>query len=295
MGEGNPSAWEWDLPVVLHALRSRRSESTGFSPFRLLYGRDVSLFGEWMTAEPPLLTQVEEVAAQVDRLAQLWTVTLPLARRNTAAAKLKQARGQNARWIVGGPLPVGQVVYLRELQPKTKLHNRYQGPLRVWGTDVHGGYLLETMTGVRLPRGAPRHQLKAVSGVEAQPGTEPDDAAAFENVLGARRKNGGWQYLVRWAGHDDDDAGRDEWVPEGNFASMEAMVPYRRMAVVGLAVEDPVEEEEAAGPMAMDEGADAAEAADEGEGVTEAMDTGADERTGDAEDAEETEDVVVLD
>ena len=24
MGEGNPSAWEWDLPVVLHALRSRR-------------------------------------------------------------------------------------------------------------------------------------------------------------------------------------------------------------------------------------------------------------------------------
>ena len=284
MGEGNPLAWEWDLPVVLHALRSRRSETTGYSAFQLLYGRDVSLFGEWTPAEPPLLSQVEEVAAQVDRLAELWTVTLPMARRNTVAAKLKQARGQNARWMVGGVLPVGQVVYPRELQPKTKLHNRYQGPLRVWGTDAHGGYLLETMTGVRLPRGAPRHQLKAVSGVEVGPGTEPEDAAAFENVLGARRKDGGWQYLVRWADHEVDDVGRDEWVPEGNFASAEAMVPYRRMEVVGLAVEDPVEEGTA------DQAAMVVE--DDGQ---EAMDEGADGGTEGAADAEEAEDVVVVD
>ena len=247
MGEGNPSSWEWDLPVVMHALRSRRSETTGYSPFHLLYGRDVSLFGEWVPAEPLLSTQVEEVAAQMDRLATLWTVTLPLARRNTVATQLKQTRAQNRRQLVGGPLPIGQVVYLRELQPLSKLHNKFMGPLRVRGRDVHGGYLLESLTGVQLVRGVPRQHLKAVSGVEALPGAEPDDAAAFENVLGARVRCGKWQYLVRWADRDEDDETRDEWVPEDNFASAEAMVPFRKMAVVGMDVEDVVMAEGAAG------------------------------------------------
>ena len=133
---------------------------------------------------------------------------------------------------------------MRELQPKTKLSNRFQGPLRVAGRDAHGNYFVETVAGVQLPRAVPRHQLKAVSGVLEGPGAEPDDAAPFDNVLGARVRGGEWQYLVRWAGEEDGGVPEDEWVPESNFASVEAMVSYRSMAVVGVDVEGVVSEEE---------------------------------------------------
>ncbi len=252
--EGNPTNWERDLPVVLHALRSRRSGVTGFSPFRLMFGREVSVAGAWDSEEPPLTTQVDEVMAQVDRLAQLWTVTLPMARRNQQRAKAKQMSGQDRRWLVGGPLMPGQVVYRRAPRVGTKLSNPYSGPYRVAARRKGGdGYTLETASGVRVDATVPRHELKAVSSWEALPQEEPDDAEPFEEVLGARPHNGEWQYMVRWCDREPGDPDRDEWVSEANFANAEAMHRFRVLAPLDVTVEDEVVDAGAAAAAAAAE------------------------------------------
>ncbi len=171
---------------------------------------------------------------QMDRLAQLWTVTLPMARRNFKLAKQKQIAGQNRRWLVGGPLMVGQVVYRRVHQPNSKLANQFEGPYRVVKRLAEGGgnYVLESPFGVRLAGASPRHMLKAVSHLNALPASEPDDAAPFEEVLGARQKDGAWQYLVRWSDREVSDPARDQWIPEGNFMSVDAMRAYRNLAAL---------------------------------------------------------------
>lgn len=240
MGGGNPDNWEWDLPLVLHALRSRRCSVTGYSPFRLLYGRDVSMFGEWRTEEPPLTSIVKEVAAQAQRLEELWTVTLPKARRNLAAAQLRQTRAQNARWQIGGPLRDGQRVFVKELAPASKLGNRFSGPYTIVRRAENGNYELQTAHGVLLRRSFPRHMLKAAGTQDELPGQEPDDAVPFEDVLSSRRVDGKWEYLVRWSDREEGDEKRDEWVPEENFLSAEAMLRYRRMAAVEVQVLDPL-------------------------------------------------------
>ncbi len=74
--------------------------------------------------------------------------------------------------------------------------------------------------------------LKAVSHLNALPASDPDDAAPFEEVLGARQKDGAWQYLVRWSDREVSDPARDQWIPEGNFMSVDAMRAYRNLAVL---------------------------------------------------------------
>ena len=105
------------------------------------------------------------------------------------------------------------------------------------------GRVYTNVKGVELQRCVPRHELKAVSGLTATPGEEPADSAAFENVLGARVQRGDWQYLVRWADIDEEDPNRDQWVPEANFANAQAMTQFRKLAVIGLTVEDVVVDE----------------------------------------------------
>ena len=258
MGEGNPDRWEDDLPAVLLALRSRRCVSTGFSPFRLMFGRDATVVDEWIPAEEKLLqSQLEGVMEQVRRLENLWTVVLPKARRNLVVAQTRQKHAQNRRWLLGGDLMPGQVVYLQVQQPEHKLCNKFSGPYRVIKRTAKGNYELETERGVRLSRAMPRQFLKAVGGFEMLPGEEPEDAAAFEEVLGARQAGGIWEYLVRWADREAEDPDQEEWVPEDNFASADAIRPYRRMAV-NVQVMDPVNVDDAT----MDATADGTESPD---------------------------------
>ncbi len=233
MAVNNPHDWESDLPAVLHAIRSRSCSTTGYSPFRLLFGRDVSLFGEWRTKSAELQSQLQELAEQERRVLDLWTITLPKARRNVRTAQLRQVRAQNARWKVTPPLTVGQQVWAQERAPADKLQPRFIGPFWVQSIAKNGNYLLRRGNGDVLERSFPRALLKASTAAAGMGGqSEHKDAAEFSAIVGATQQAGRWFYLVQWADIEPTNLEFEMWVPEDNFEDPSMLWQFRKLAVV---------------------------------------------------------------
>ncbi|XP_063788599.1 uncharacterized protein LOC134943977 [Pseudophryne corroboree] len=124
--------WERYLPHLLFAYREVPQESTGFSPFELLYGRRVrgplDLFREsW---EGKLIHQDESVVEYVLKLRDRLENLMGLAQANLAEAQTKQKTwyDQGARARVFG---VGQKVLVLVPTRQNKLQAAWAGPYTV--------------------------------------------------------------------------------------------------------------------------------------------------------------------
>ncbi|XP_065438320.1 uncharacterized protein LOC135981052 [Chrysemys picta bellii] len=128
----HPQDWDKYLPHLLFAYREVPQESTGFSPFELLYGRRVRgpldlMRDEWEgNATPDGESVVEYVLTFRERLAEL----MGLARENLARAQRKQKvwydRTARARAFATGD----QVMVLIPVR-KNKLQAAWEGPFKV--------------------------------------------------------------------------------------------------------------------------------------------------------------------
>ncbi|CAM4329409.1 unnamed protein product [Lepidochelys olivacea] len=128
----HPQDWDKYLPHLLFAYREVPQESTGFSPFELLYGRRVRgpldlMRDEWEgKATPNGESVVEYVLIFRERLAEL----MGLARENLARAQRKQKvwydRMARARAYATGD-PVMVLIPVR----KNKLQAAWEGPFKV--------------------------------------------------------------------------------------------------------------------------------------------------------------------
>ncbi|CAM4689811.1 unnamed protein product, partial [Lepidochelys olivacea] len=128
----HPQDWDKYLPHLLFAYREVPQESTGFSPFELLYGRRVRgpldlMRDEWEgKATPDGESVVEYVLIFRERLAEL----MGLARENLARAQRKQKvwydRTARARAYATGD----QVMVLIPVR-KNKLQAAWEGPFKV--------------------------------------------------------------------------------------------------------------------------------------------------------------------
>ncbi|CAM4703830.1 unnamed protein product [Caretta caretta] len=128
----HPQDWDKYLPHLLFAYREVPQESTGFSPFELLYGRRVRgpldlMRDEWEgKATPDGESVVEYVLIFRERLAEL----MGLARENLARAQRKQKvwydRTARARAYATGD-PVMVLIPVR----KNKLQAAWEGPFKV--------------------------------------------------------------------------------------------------------------------------------------------------------------------
>ncbi|CAM4702436.1 unnamed protein product, partial [Caretta caretta] len=128
----HPQDWDKYLPHLLFAYREVPQESTGFSPFELLYGRRVRgpldlMRDEWEgKATPDGESVVEYVLIFRERLAEL----MGLARENLARAQKKQKvwydRTARARAYATGD-PVMVLIPVR----KNKLQAAWEGPFKV--------------------------------------------------------------------------------------------------------------------------------------------------------------------
>ncbi|XP_074928188.1 uncharacterized protein LOC142047712 [Chelonoidis abingdonii] len=128
----HPQDWDKYLPHLLFAYREVPQESTGFSPFELLYGRRVRgpldlMRDEWEgKATPEGESVVEYVLTFRERLAEL----MGLARENLARAQRKQKvwydRTARARAFATGD----QVMVLIPVR-KNKLQAAWEGPFKV--------------------------------------------------------------------------------------------------------------------------------------------------------------------
>ena len=188
----SPAKWPEYLNDVLWADRITVRKSTGFSPFKLVYGRKCLLpieiiFSTWqiMEAQTPRTTQ------ELSNL-RVTQVTQSARERDMAIENLKKSRLSNKAWFDRSKRLRPKTAIIHEndlvLLHDTKLDNQYTdkladqwgGPYRVQKILDGGAYVLEELDGAKLDRTYAGNRLKrywlrpAHREVEVDESHEPD-------------------------------------------------------------------------------------------------------------------------
>ena len=128
-----PKKWDTFIPALLFAYREAPQESTGFSPFEMLYGKRVKgpmqILRETWTQEE-LTGEVKTSAQYVVDLRNKIEQTCELAKENLSKANQRQARYFNKR-TKERVLKIGQEVLLLLPTKHNKLELTWKGPFRV--------------------------------------------------------------------------------------------------------------------------------------------------------------------
>ena len=169
--------WSQYLPFALWADRVAIRRSTGYSAFRLLYGRECILPIElsstsWSRIDwLGIRTREDLIAARI----------LQLEERNLdeaiAAERLEKARNDNKAYFdkrnrrvrpAAQKLRIGDLVLLHNTAIDTshnvKMEDRWLGPYRIWETSDSGYYCIEELDGVRSKESVAGNRLKRFWG-----------------------------------------------------------------------------------------------------------------------------------
>lgn len=129
--QGDRKDWDKYLKYLLFAYRSTPHSVTGFTPFELIYGRDVRgplemLKSTWLDgalAEKPLNEWVQQLRVKMEAMSQLAS-----SREKAAKEKMKKAYDQKAKQR---SFEVGSMVLMRVPGLTGKLEDSWEGPYEV--------------------------------------------------------------------------------------------------------------------------------------------------------------------
>jgi transposase InsO family protein len=235
----NQRDWHVHLPQLVFAYNTRVHGTTGFSPYRLLFGREPSV----PSALPATnLLGDDDPSDYPARLAIALAASAKLASEAITESQSKQAARYDANHPES-PLRVGDLVMLDHPQRacglSPKLQRPYRGPYTIVAfgpspTTVRlapsaGGPALKNLVNLaRLKhyrnrpaalQDVPRPDTPSNTPAETLPDSDTDapladDEFIVDHILDHRRHGRGLQYLVRWAGFD---ASHDSWEPARNI------------------------------------------------------------------------------
>eukprot|EP00877_Chromochloris_zofingiensis_P012037 jgi/Chrzof1/7087/Cz02g10110.t1 len=137
-----PATWDQELPYTLMGLRVARQESTGYSPFMMLYGRQARLVNE-LSCRPAKSDEHSEQSEKetspqpyqfIHDREELLNMTAAKALKNIGEAQLRQCRSFKRRHghnpDPANEMPVGSLV-LMKCRAVNKLGKTTEGPYRV--------------------------------------------------------------------------------------------------------------------------------------------------------------------
>ena len=227
-----PEKWVDYLPFVLMAYRTRIHSSTNFSPFELMFGRKMTNFDNWTSAND------EEVSALLKRsveIKQHTENTVPLALENIKASQKKQANTQNKQNNVEldepNILEKNDTVYVRSEKIQNKFEPIYNGPYYIEKITNSGNYILRDSSNDVLTDSFPRWRLKLQKNFDTNTNTDNkskynvDDSKYYdiETILDHKKIGRGYKYLVKWKG---EPSSKNSWIPGSYFLSKEVLDEY---------------------------------------------------------------------
>ena len=127
----NKKDWDEYLPYLLFAYREAPEESTGFSPFELLYGRQVRgpldvLREVWTEEESEKTTEITHLVQMRKRLEKMSS----LVRANSARAQKRQKKSYDAK-VKEQLLEIGDEVLVLLPMKQNKLKLQWSGPYQI--------------------------------------------------------------------------------------------------------------------------------------------------------------------
>jgi len=233
----NQKGWVWALPQVCFDIMNSVNASMGFSNFQICLGQLPHLIPLIVptTLIPPASNKDQTLRAQ--KLISQIETDVAKAKDNLLQAKVFQAHYANMNRSPNIPFKVGDKVMLSTLhhcqQFKKKGGKRvakffpcYDGPYNIIDTHVStSNYTLELPNSPNaypctIPNDASLFPSRKLSNL--QPVVTPDGLEEFlvQDIIDARRRGRGWQYLVRWVGYGPE---HDRWLASSALDNCEAL------------------------------------------------------------------------
>jgi hypothetical protein len=160
---GDPSRWEDVLPAALFSTRIHTSDSSGFSPFELLYGVRPRLPKDKrkLIAHEAVLPGQQDLAERIRQLNETRILSADnTAKRAEANREAFDLKAKFSRDLAS--LEVGQTVKLRN-EKHTKGAVRWFGPFEIAKVLPNNVYILVDHDGIEYPRPVNGNSIRPVS------------------------------------------------------------------------------------------------------------------------------------
>lgn len=229
--------WDEYLAAALYAYNTAKQESTGFTPFSLLFGHESNTpadvaYGVQLTSSGP-----SGVLQWRDRLVEVLAQTREIAKARVEKAQQKQAQHYDGRHKAV-TYEVGDAVFvLKESRKKGEsdsIRRRWRGPYYVTAPVGKQLYRLQDASGVavrdpvnvgKMKRYTARDQQLATQQqvLQAPPVDESDDDEEpttatdmyeVESIVEAKGRGKNRLYLVKWKGYPES---QNTWEPRDHF------------------------------------------------------------------------------
>ena len=223
--EEEPLKWDKWLPLVLLAYRSRVHSGTQFTPFELMFGKNMLWFNEpvqtFATGEDQLVNRARELKLLVENSRTLAQHRIKAGQE----AAVGRRDSKNAGKIES--LPIGSYVYKEVPGLLGKLQARYVGPYRIVDRTSLGNYVLVSNSGTRLREATPISILKKCTA-------DNEESYEVERILEHRKIGKAFQYFVKWLGYSNADC---SWINEEDFEDPGTVRNYWRQKLDDVDVE----------------------------------------------------------
>ena len=162
----NHDDWDQLIDNVLFAYRTSKQDSTKYTPFFLMYGREAKLpiDVELMKQPENGQTNLEDLDEKIAKLIDLQKRVHDRAYENIAKAQQRQKLQYDRKHNAGTNLKEGDKVLKQELRNEGrkggKLDVQFTGPYRITKDLGKGRFALENMQGVPLKKTFNCHRLK---------------------------------------------------------------------------------------------------------------------------------------
>jgi hypothetical protein len=218
------SDWDEHLAVAELAVNNAKQASTGYSPFFLSYGREVSLPIDHAIA-PIRNSNASSVNPAAEERADQIQTALRRAKQRIGEAQQRQARNVDAHrravtFRVGDSVLLSteniQLITARHLKRSVKFAEQYIGPFKVKAVVNNNAYTLELPSQLQIHPTVNITRLKEYQDgrtefpsrlpIHARPAAvaSADNGAPaweVEKILAKRGVGSRLQYLVKWTGY----------------------------------------------------------------------------------------------
>ena len=192
---------DWDelLDPVLFAIRTSVQESTKFTPFFLMHGREARFPLEAENSEITSVSQLGDVQQAVHHLKEMRNKVFPQVKENIENSQERQKQQYRKRkGAVVNSIQVGQTVLRLNMLKRTmkghKMEDTWLGPYRVIEMTASGGCVLRCIkTNSTMKRKVNISQLKIYNtpqkSSELANATSKDDESAATRIKGNSKPN----------------------------------------------------------------------------------------------------------
>jgi hypothetical protein len=153
--------WDLKVPAALMALRTMKSEATGFTPGKLLYGFDIRTPGNWSAPRTDYVegeheNEVNRRIEEIDAAVKEYRTKA----REASNEKKKTMKERYDRTVqVRRMYKIGEQVLMKDQYPENKFADRWIGPMTVVKANESGTYHLVGPNSRRLEGAVNSDQL----------------------------------------------------------------------------------------------------------------------------------------